>query len=97
VLVAAAGSREGTVLDPLCPDCPYLPAGGQPLCWECERTALGPEAAEALAIHNMLGMGIPGDLAFAAWRRTWTPEEILDVTERIGLIRQELRSMKEEG
>ena len=66
--------------------------GAQPECWDCERTEVGPELAEALEIYQMLEQGMPWDLALATWRDTWTRDEVLAVSRRIAVIRQELRS-----
>ena len=67
-------------------------AGEQPACWECERTALGPEDVDALHLHGLLELGMSWELALDAQSWTGTAEELRTLARKIGIIRGETKT-----
>jgi hypothetical protein len=64
-------------------------AGEQPACWECERTALGPEDADALHLQGLLELGMSWELALDALSWTGTAEELRALARKVRIIRSE--------
>ena len=67
-------------------------AGEQPACWECERTALGPEDADAVHLNELLDLGMSWELALDALSWTGSAAELRALARKIGIIRSELHA-----
>lgn len=82
------------MLEQPCADCPMLAEGALPRCWMCARTAWTLDAADALAVHQLLGQGMSWELALTAIGWVGTRDELRMLAEHVAIVTRELAPLR---